>query len=124
MNQKKRLGVGFVGSGFITRFHIQSWVGVRDADVCGVWSPNRRHADEAAALARILRVGDARAYGSIAEMVAAPEIDCIWLCSPNHTRIENMEEIVHAVKSGQGKLTGIACEKPLARNVAEAKRML
>src|SRR5262249_40720269 len=124
MIDKKRLGVGFIGSGFITRFHIQSWIGVRDADVRGIWSPNRRHADEAAALARTLRVGDARAYESIAAMVAAPEIDCIWLCGPNHTRVENMEEIVHAIKTGKGRLTGIACEKPLARNVAEAKQML
>ena len=36
----RRLGIGFVGSGFITRFHIQSMVGVRGADVRGVWSPN------------------------------------------------------------------------------------
>jgi len=28
-----RLGVGFVGAGFVARFHIRSWVGVRDADV-------------------------------------------------------------------------------------------
>ena len=34
------LGIGFIGSGFNTRFHIRSWVGVRDADVRGVWSPN------------------------------------------------------------------------------------
>ena len=34
------------------------------------------------------------------------------------------EPIVNAVTSGKGKLIGIACEKPLARNVAEAKRMV
>ena len=65
-----RLGIGFVGSGFITRFHIESLVGVRDADVRGVWSPNREHAEEAAALARSLGVGDAKAHTSIADMVA------------------------------------------------------
>jgi predicted dehydrogenase len=124
MNSENRLGAGFIGSGFITRFHIQSWVGVRDADVRGVWSPNLKHAEEAAALARSLRVGQARAFGSIEEMVAAPEIDCIWLCGPNHTRLDNMERIVLAIESGKGKLVGIACEKPLARNVAEAKRMV
>jgi predicted dehydrogenase len=120
----KRLGIGFIGSGFNARFHIRSWVGVRDADVRGVWSPHREHAEEAAALARDLNVGDAKAFGSIAEMIAAPEIDCIWLCGPNHTRIEDMEAIVDAVTSGKGQLVGIACEKPLARNVAEAKRMV
>ena len=35
-----------------------------------------------------------------------------------------MEEIVEAVKSGKGELIGVACEKPLARNVREAKRMV
>ena len=45
-----RLGIGFIGSGFITRFHIQSMVGVREADVLGVWSPNDEHAEAAAAL--------------------------------------------------------------------------
>lgn len=120
----KRLGVGLIGSGFVARFHIRSWVGVRDADVRGVWSPNQQHAEEAAALARELQVGDARAFNSIAEMIASPDIDCLWLCNPNHTRIDCMEEIAHAVGSGKGELIGIACEKPLARNVAEAKRMI
>jgi predicted dehydrogenase len=68
-------------------------------------------------------VGEAHAYGSIAEMVLDPAIDCLWICSPNHRRIENMEEVVHALKHGGGSLVGIACEKPLARNVGEAKRM-
>ena len=124
MNNVKRLGVGFVGSGFITRFHIQSWAAVRDADILGVWSPNRDNAESTAALARSLNVGDAQAYGSITEMVADPNIDCLWLCGPNHRRIENMEEIVQALKSGKGELVGIACEKPLGRNVAEARRVV
>lgn len=124
MGNGKSLGVGFVGSGFITRFHIQSWKAVRDADVLGIWSPNKENAASAADLARSLNVGAARAYGSITEMVAEPGIDCIWLCGPNHRRIENMEEIVAAIKTGKGELVGIACEKPLGRNVAEATRMV
>jgi predicted dehydrogenase len=123
MKKKDRLGVGFVGSGFITRFHMQSWIGVREADVRGVWSPNHKRAEEAAALARSLRIGEARAFGSIDEMVQAPEIDCIWLCGPNHARVENVERIVDALSRG-GSLVGIATEKPLARNVEEAKRVL
>src|SRR3989442_8783516 len=120
----KTLGIGFIGSRFITRFHIKSFLAVRDADVRGVWSPNRANAETAAALARSLRVGEAQAFNSIEEMVAAPEIDCIWLCGPNHMRLDNLERIVKALRSGKGKLVGIACEKPLARNAAEARRML
>ena len=29
-----RIGIGFIGGGFITKFHIKSLVGVRDCDVC------------------------------------------------------------------------------------------
>ena len=119
----RRLGIGFIGSGFMTRFHIRSFVGVRDADVRGVFSPNPRRAEEAAALARALHVGAARAFSSIEAMVAAPEIDCVWICGPNYARVENMERIVDALGRG-ASLVGIACEKPLARNAAEARRML
>ena len=119
-----RLGVGFIGSGFNTRFHIQGWTAVRDGDVRGVWSPNAKHAASAAALANDLGVGPARPHRSIAEMVADPDIHAIWLSGPNQARIENVEEICDAVRRGKGELRGIACEKPLARNVAEAKKVL
>src|SRR5215216_2030079 len=120
---RRRLGIGFIGSGFNARFHMQGFRGVRDADVLGVWSPNKKNAASAAELARSLDVGAARPYGSIAEMVADPTIDAIWLTGPNHARIENVEEITDAIERGRGTLAGIACEKPLARNVAEAKRV-
>lgn len=118
-----RLGVGFIGSGFNARFHIQAFRAVRDADVLGIWSPNRKNASSAAEYARKLDVGAAKAYASITDMVADPAIDAIWLTGPNQARIENVEEIVDAIESGKGTLKGIACEKPLARNVAEAKRV-
>jgi len=120
----RRLGVGFIGSGFNARFHMQGFRGVRDADVLGVWSPNKRNAASAAQLARDLDVGGAKAYSSIGAMVADPAIDAIWLTGPNHARVENVEEIVDAIERGVGTLKGIACEKPLARNVAEAKRVI
>jgi predicted dehydrogenase len=119
----KRLGVGFIGSGFNARFHMQAWRAVRDADILGVYSPTKKNAASAAAYAKQLDVGDAKPYASITDMVADPAIDAIWLTGPNHARIENVEEIVDAIESGKGSLRGLACEKPLARNVAEAKRV-
>jgi predicted dehydrogenase len=120
----RRLGVGFVGGGFVGKFHIRSFVGVRDGDVLGVTSASDGTADEAAALARRLGVGEAQAYASVSEMVADPAIDALWICAPNFFRLEIMEEIVHALETGKGELVGVCCEKPLGRNVAEAKRML
>jgi predicted dehydrogenase len=120
---KKPLGIGFIGSGFVTRFHIQSLLAVRDAEVRGVFSPTRNHAEEAAALSREKGVGDARTFDSIGAMVSDPSIDAIWICGPNHQRVANMEAVVEALEAKRGELIGISCEKPLGRNVAEAKRM-
>ena len=119
-----KLGVGFIGSGFNAKFHMLGWQGVRDADVLGVWSPNAKNAAAAARYANEMDVGKARAYRSIGDMVADPAIDAIWLTGPNQARIENVQEIVDALDRGRGTLKGIACEKPLARNVAEAKEVL
>ena len=120
---RSRLGIGLIGSGFNAKFHIQGFAGVRDADVLGVWSPNAQRAQDTATFARQLGVGEAKAYPSISDMVNDRTIDALWLCGPNFARIENVEEIVHAVDRGKGKLKAVACEKPLARNVAEAERV-
>ncbi len=119
----KRLGVGFVGSGFNARFHMLSWTGVRDADILGVWSPNRKNAESAARYARSLDVGACKPYRSLAEMVMDPKIDAIWVSGPNQARIENFEELIDPIQRGKATLIGVACEKPLARNVAEAKKV-
>jgi predicted dehydrogenase len=120
----KRLGIGFVGGGFVGKFHIRSFVGVRNADVLGIVGKDDGSAEEATALAWSLGVGEAAPFHSITDMVADPAIDALWICAPNFTRIEVMEEIVDAVESGKGELVGIACEKPLGRTVAEARKML
>ena len=120
----KRLGVGFVGSGFNAKFHMFGWPSVRDGDVLGVWSPHAKNAEKAAEYARGLDIGKCRVHKSITDMVADPAIDALWITGPNHKRVENVEEIVAAIESGKGALKGIACEKPLARNVAEAKHIL
>ena len=122
--EKKRLGIGFLGGGFISRFHIQSLLGVRDVDVTGVFSKTKQSAEGTAELANDLGVGPAKAFDSITEMISDPGVDAIWVCSPNYARIETFEEIANAVNSNKGKLIGVACEKPLGRNVAEAKKVL
>jgi predicted dehydrogenase len=113
-----------VGSGFNAKFHLLGFVGVRDADVLGVWSPNQNNAAETAGIAKKLGVGDAKAYPSIAAMVEDPAIDAIWLSGPNFARVENVEEVVSTIERGKGQLLGIACEKPLGRNVPEAQKVL
>ena len=123
--KNNRIGIGFIGGGFITRFHIQSLIAVRNVDVFGVVSKTKTSAEESAAIANNIGVGvNAKAYDSITEMIADPNIDALWVCSPNFARIETFEEIANAISTGKGELIGVTCEKPLGRNVNEAKRVL
>jgi predicted dehydrogenase len=117
------LGIGIIGSGFNAQFHLQAFQQVRDCEILGVWSPNAANAGSTAGMARKLGLGTTKAYKSIAAMVADPGIQALWLCGPNHARIDNVEEICSTIERGRGELAGLACEKPLARNVAEAKQV-
>ena len=121
---QKSLGIGFIGGGFITKFHIQSLIGVRNCEVTGVMSRTQSSAEESITLAKKLGVGKAKVFKNVTDMVADKKVDALWICAPNFTRIEIMEEIVSAIESGKGSLIGIACEKPLGRNVKEAKKVL
>ena len=121
---QKSLGIGFVGGGFITKFHIQSLIGVRNCEVTGVMSRTQSSAEESITLAKKLGVGKAKVFKNVTDMVEDKKVDALWICAPNFTRIEIMEEIVSAIELGKGSLIGIACEKPLGRNVKEAKKVL
>ena len=116
-----RLGVGIIGAGFVGQFHIRSFASVRHVDVTGVCSRTLDKAQAGADLARSLDVGDPKAYDDITAMVRDPNVDSVWICAPNHVRVPVMEAIVAA---GKDHLRGVACEKPLGRNVREAARMV
>ena len=118
------LSIGFVGAGFNTNFHIQSLVEVRDCTVGGVASRTRASADKSAELARSLGLGDARGFDTVEEMAADPSIQAIWVNSPNDTRISVMEAIARGNARREVPLKGVACEKPLARNLVEAQRVI
>lgn len=120
----KRIGVGFVGSGFIAQFHARSWRGVRDGDVVGVASRTRESAEAFARLCRELDVGAPAVCESVAELVRLPEVEAVWVTAPNYERLPIIQTIVDEVKSGRSKVRAIAIEKPLARNVREAEAIV
>ena len=53
----------------------------------------------------------------------AKQVDVIAVCAPNFARVTVIEAIVDAVKAGAA-LKGVICEKPLGRNMAEARRIV
>ncbi len=113
------LRYGIIGGGFITGFHLRALEQVRGVEVAGLVS---RSAPEAlAAQVRERGLGSGQIYPSIAEMV--PNVDVVAIFGPNFARLEHVEEIADAVRKGAA-LRGLICEKPLGRNLAEARRML
>lgn len=118
------LRIGFIGSGFIARFHLQALTSVRNCRVTGIFSTTPERREATAALANELGLGPCRAFGSIADMVTSGEIDALWILSPNDTRLEAMREIHRLVTQQNAPLVAVACEKPLARTLPEAREML
>ena len=119
------LRIGFIGAGFIANFHLEAMVAVRNVRVAGIFSPGAEKREAAAAKAEALGLGPCTAFGSIEAMLASGEIDALWILAPNHSRLETMRTIRDlAAADKAGPLRAIACEKPLARTLAEAKEML
>lgn len=118
------LRIGFVGAGFIARFHLQALTGVRNAIVAGVFSPRAERRAAFAAEARALGLGDCVAYESLDAMLTSGVVDAVWIAAPNHTRLATMRAIHAAASSGPTALRAVACEKPLARTLGEAREML
>lgn len=120
----EKLGVGIIGAGFAAKFHVKGWVGVRNSEITAIYSRTEAHARELAALCEQLGVGKPRVYTDIYSMLRDPAVNAVWITSPNYTRLDVVRAIAEEARQGGGNLVGVACEKPLARNVKEGREML
>jgi len=121
---RERLRIGFVGSGFVARFHAQAFASVRNAEITAMMSRNESSASELADLCRALGVGDPAVYTDVRKLTRDPNVDAIWFLAPNYVRVELIEAICDEVHAGRAQLKGLAVEKPLARNLNEARQIL
>ncbi len=119
-----RLRIGMIGSGFIAKFHLRSLLSVRHAIVSAVFSPTGEHREALAREANAMELGPCRAFESLEAMVTSGTVDALWLLMPNFTRLATMREIHRLVKTKKAAILAVACEKPLARTLAEAREML
>jgi predicted dehydrogenase len=118
------LRIGMMGSGFVAKFHLQAMIGVRNVRVAGVWSPTANHRNAFADRANKMELGPCKPYSSPEAMITSPEIDAVWVLSPNYARLGNFQLIHDLVKRGKASLRGVACEKPLARTIGEAREIV
>ncbi|MCW3979580.1 MAG: Gfo/Idh/MocA family oxidoreductase, partial [Candidatus Bathyarchaeota archaeon] len=120
----EKLGVGFIGSGFVAGFHASAFTGVRGAEITAVYNYREESANGLAARIRGLGVGDPRVYTDLRGMLSDGAVDAVWIMSPNFARLGVVEAIAEEAEQGRTGLVGVCCEKPLARTADEAERMV
>jgi predicted dehydrogenase len=111
--------LGIVGAGFVAHFHARALQQVRSMEVAGITALDK--AESLSAFVKKHNLGAGKVYPSIAEM--ANHVDAIAVYVPNFARLATVEQIVAAVKKG-ANLKGVICEKPLGRNVKEARQLV
>ena len=113
------LKLGIVGAGFVANFHARAVRQVRNIEIAGITA--LKGAEALSGYVRQQNLGEGRVFPNVKEM--AKQVDAIAIFAPNYVRVEIVEEIVEAVKQG-AHLQGVICEKPLARNLREGRRLV
>ncbi len=112
------LSVALIGTGFMGRAHSNAWMSVNkffDAPL-----PVRLHSvcghDLGEAQAFADRWGWGRATADLSETLADDEVDLVDVTTPNHL---HADQAIASLVAGRH----VACEKPMAGTIADARRM-
>ena len=108
----KQVGVGIVGSQFVSTIHAESLRKYPPADVRAVASPTPGNAKAFAE-----RFGIPHHFTDYRRMLAMPEIDMVVVGAPNDVHAQIALDAAAAGKH-------VVMEKPLCLNLAEADRMI
>jgi predicted dehydrogenase len=113
------LKLGIFGAGFVANFHARALRQVRGVEIVGVYA--LKGAEAFAANIEKYGLGSCKIYPCVEEL--AKSVDVIAIFAPNFARVDLVGQLAAAVKKG-AQLKGLICEKPLARNVKEARQLL
>lgn len=105
----KNLGVAIVGTGMIAQVHRRA-VLASGATLYGVLGSSAQRSTVAAASWGV------DAYASLNDLLAAPGVDVVHLCTPNAFHFEMAAAVLRAGKH-------VVCEKPLATEVGQAQEL-
>ena len=103
---------GVIGCGMMGQEHLRNIALLPRARVAAIFEPDRYMADAAKAIAP-----NAKLVGSITELLAIEEIDCLLVVSPNHMHVPQFEEIAAT------RPLPLLIEKPLYTDSAHAARI-
>ncbi|MBT8300214.1 MAG: Gfo/Idh/MocA family oxidoreductase, partial [Maribacter sp.] len=108
----KKVGVGLVGSQFISSIHAEALKTVADAKIIAVMSPTEGNAKKFA-----IKHGIPHHFTNLDDMLAMEEIDMIVIGAPNNV---HCKIALKAAKAGKHMVV----EKPLCMNLKEADLMI
>jgi len=108
----KKVGVGLVGSQFISSIHAEALKTVADAEIIAVMSPTKGNAKKFAT-----KHGIPHHFTNLDDMLAMEEIDMVVIGAPNNVHCEIALKAAQAGKH-------MVVEKPLCMNLAEADLMI
>jgi len=111
-NNSRKVGVGLIGSQFISTIHAEAFKWVDDATIVAAMSPNEDHVRKFCNTHHIPKY-----FTKLEELLAQPEVEMIVIGAPNYLHCEITEK---AAKAGKH----IVVEKPFCMNLAEADRMI
>ncbi|WP_026263345.1 Gfo/Idh/MocA family protein [Paenibacillus sanguinis] len=101
-----------IGTNWITERFIQSALETEQFALTAVYSRSAEKGRDFAA-----KFGDPQVFTDLAEMASSPEVDAVYIASPNSL---HAEQAILMMDHGKHVL----CEKPMASNAAEVRRMI
>ena len=116
--------MGFIGSGFVARFHAFALRDIRNSEITAIYNVREDSARGLSALLESQGVSKPRIYTNLWEMLSDSSVNAIWILNPNFARLEAVKAVAEEAVQGRTDLIGVCCEKPLARTANEAEEML
>lgn len=108
----RKVGVGLIGSRFISSIHAEALHRVPNAKIIAVMSPTPGHARDFAG-----RYDIPNHFTRLEELLALEEVEMVVVGAPNYLHCEITCKVADAGKH-------VVVEKPLAMNLEEADRMI
>lgn len=107
------LGVAVIGTGWVSGEHIRAFKANPHTEVRAIVSRDR---DRAHAKAEEYGLQNCRGYDHIEEMLDAPGIQIVSICTPHHLHVQQAVAAAHAGKH-------LVLEKPVALNLEGLRRL-
>ena len=109
---KKRIRVGFIGTGGIARFHADILSEMEDVEIVAGCDIDRQSLSKFAETYEV-----AHTFEDHKELVQLDQVDAVSVCSPNYV---HRDHTVAALLAGKD----VMVEKPMAMNAREAEEMI